>query len=373
MLQVVDASDDEAATDALGRARSDIDALDGGWRSAPNLNPGDRNGPTHVGAPVRLASGPAISIDGGYTPLDLLATIPSVIAGRLAEAGVADARITWPRRDENDDRWYALSDVPRAVVLHLSPVAPATLGPGARTRVPTAWLEAATTWWADNIRSGDDWRAIVGSVLERFALDGATALLERSRSAGSGRLVAGDPARRMFVVEGTFIGFQHLALAGGGAAASDNELLAIFDSLVPVAQGLAAELGHARLSIEPTFLWVGTAIGDQRSYDGWCPGELIDMLGDEITYDGAPYQILGPGHSRRLSDAGRQLGDVLRPVQEGRAELVIGEPSSWLLDAPARARVQAEARELLRPCLATHDEATELITLKWRRGRGEDG
>lgn len=372
-LQVVGASDAEAAAVALERARGDIHALDGGWRSAPNLNPGDRNGPTHVSAVMRLPTGPLISVDGGYTPLDLLATIPSLVARRLDETGVVGAHIIWPESDDDFDWWGAFYRVPRAVALHLSPVAPPTLGRGSRTTVPSSWLEAACTWLATTLRPGDELRAVVSPVVLPFAVEDGPALLEQARSSGSATLVAGDPARRMLAVEAKFIGFQHLSLAGGGPRADDAELLAIFDSLVAVARALGPELGHARLSIEPAFSAMRASILDERTKAGWCVSEWIDKLGDEITYDACPYQILGPGHLRRLADAGRRFGDELRPLGEGRAELTIGEASSWLLDHPERRRVQAEARDLLRPCLATDEESQELLKQKWRRGRGEEG
>lgn len=338
------------------------------------MSPGDRNGPTHVSAVVRLAPGPLISVDGGYTPDDLLATIPALVARRLDEAGVSAARIRWPDSGgDGFDWWGAFYLVPRAVALHLSPVAPAALGLNPRTTVPSSWLEAACAWLGATQHPGDELRAAVSPVVVPFAIEDAAALMEQARRSGSATLVAGDPARRMVAVEAQFIGFQHLSLAGGGPTADDAELLAIFDSLVGVARSLGPELGHARLSIEPAFWAMRASILDERIQAGWCRSEWVDQLGDEITYDACPYQVLGPGHLRRLADAGRRFGDELRPLGEGRAELSIGEPSSWLLDHPERSRVQAEARELLRPCLATDEESLELLREKWRRGRDEEG
>jgi hypothetical protein len=365
-LQLVGASDPEAAVQALRRARRDIAELDGGWRSAPNLRPGARNGPTDVGAVVLLPTGPVISVDGGYTPLDLLATIPDLVVRRLAEAGVADARIVVPRTDDDFDWWGNFYAAPRAVVLHLWPEATGALGPRSRTKVPAAWLEAATAWLGERHHPDEELRGIVAPVALSLDWGQAGDFLDRSRSGGSARLVSGHPLRRMLVVDVNFIGFQHLVVAGGGPMAGDSELLEIFESLLPLARALAPELGHARLSIEPDFYRMRTTVMDDQRLSGWCPGELIGDLADEITYDAAPYQILGPGHLRRLEEAGRRPD--LRPLEGGRAELSIGAPTSWLPDDPDRASIQASARELLRPCLATADEARAIGIGKRRRG-----
>jgi hypothetical protein len=78
LLQVSQASDIEAATEALRRARADIVDLNGGAGSAPGLGPGDRNNPKYVGEVVPARPGPCLFVDGGHTPARLLATIPKI-------------------------------------------------------------------------------------------------------------------------------------------------------------------------------------------------------------------------------------------------------------------------------------------------------
>jgi hypothetical protein len=75
-IEVFGAADVDSAAAALEHAANEIMALDGGWNSAPGLRPGDTNGPTFVSAVVRTSTGVFVTIDGGYTPLQLLATIP---------------------------------------------------------------------------------------------------------------------------------------------------------------------------------------------------------------------------------------------------------------------------------------------------------
>ena len=87
VLQVQGASDRDAASVALERARADIANLDGGWRSAHGLGRGDRNNPKYVSEVMPAGTGPFLLIDGGFTPGRLLRTIPRLIADRLREAG----------------------------------------------------------------------------------------------------------------------------------------------------------------------------------------------------------------------------------------------------------------------------------------------
>ncbi len=100
VIQVLEAGEPDAAAEALARAATDIFNLDGGWRSAPNLTPRDRNNPSFVSDVIPARSGPFIKIDCGYTPYRLCKTIPDVVARRLTEAGVEDAVIAAPRAYE---------------------------------------------------------------------------------------------------------------------------------------------------------------------------------------------------------------------------------------------------------------------------------
>jgi hypothetical protein len=160
------------------------------------------------------------------------------------------------------------------VILHLSPVETVDRepwDPGVSAPVPSSWLEAASAWVVEHLRTGSSLRGVFGHVVT-VKPDEASAFLQHTRSGLTGRLVSGDPwdpDQPIFVVETRFRhSYHHLALAGGGPAAGDDELLAIFDSLVTVARALAPDLAHARLNIEPRFDAVTTVLGDERSRAG---------------------------------------------------------------------------------------------------------
>src|SRR2546430_3595880 len=90
------ASPPASAIAALEAARPRIARLDGGPDSAPGLGPGDRNGPTFVSEVTPTDRGAVLWLDGGETPIELLLTIPALIAEQLEALGVADGRVGVP-------------------------------------------------------------------------------------------------------------------------------------------------------------------------------------------------------------------------------------------------------------------------------------
>jgi hypothetical protein len=184
-------------------------------------------------------------------------------------------------------------------------------------------------------------------------------------------LVAGDLDARIRAVAGYFYGAPGgLALAAGGPAASDDDLLAGFEALKGVARRLARDVTHAFISVEPTFAGFASPFHDTEwsRRHGGAPFEMVRGSCDEFLFDAFPYQVLAPGHLARLDSApagGRELGG-------GRVELEIGEPAAWLFDrtpdqesiwrlrlAEFRRdpKVQEQAREALRPCLFTSESS----------------
>lgn len=84
----------------------------------------------------------SLTIDGGFTPINLLETIPDLIAERLREHGVTKASIALPVPDLTLQR--AIAYMPRAVVLRLNPQPLQTRR--ALPEIPTAWLERSLQW-----------------------------------------------------------------------------------------------------------------------------------------------------------------------------------------------------------------------------------
>lgn len=364
VIQVQGASDPDAATAALSRARVEIANLDGGWQSAPGLSPGDRNGPTYVASVVPTPAGPFLYLDGGETPDELLATIPDIVIRHLREAGVTRAVVASPRGTDTPlfKQGPVLNYLPRAVVLHLYPPA----GPmGTLPPITPEWLDEASAWVAEEFDGETGaWAQALSVVfpIERWA---TREVFEQCRRAGIVQVVAGDLECRIRVLYVAFRGgLPAVAVAGGGPAATDEELVAEIEDLAEMGRRLAPTLGYAHISVPPTFLTM--MIGAWRGVVN--PGGLHD----EFVLDAMPWQLLGPGHLQRLDAAGALPLDrsglaQVRPASNGMVELTIGQPADWLLDSPSRESILDAGRQLLRPCLPSSEERDALILERWAR------
>lgn len=374
LLQLQQASDQEAATAALERARDDVWALDGGWRSAPNLGPRDSNGPKYVSDVWPSPGGPLLSVDGGHTPLGLLATIPELVVRRAVEAGLDHAIVASPAEGGTLD---GLDAIPRAVVLRLYPPPPATVRQP--WEIPAGWLEETRAWLL-----GLDERAVcaaaVVSVQFPLGAEGCAGFLAQLADArGWGKLVSGDLDLRIRAANCVFTIPPTLALGAGGHAANEADLLAAFGELTDVARRLAPQIAYASVSIEPTFSsFRGAYQGSEWYANGGEAPESIDFLLDTVVPDAYPYQILGPGHLERLG--ARPPGT--EPLAANRVELAVGDPASWLIDRElaagtrpgydfelsARRRdptIPSTARTMLQPCLLKAGEAYPLYLARY--------
>jgi hypothetical protein len=369
VLQVQRASDPEAATAALSRAGGEIAGLDGGWQSAPGLSPGDRNGPVYVGGVVPTPAGPFLYVDAGETPDELLATIPDIIIRHLRNAGVTRAVVASPQHTDTPlfDKGPVLDYLPRAVVLHLYPP-PSPMG---RTPpIDPAWLDEGASWVAEEFDGEAGAWAQALSVVFPIERRSTREVFEQCRRAGIVQVVAGDLDRRIRLLYVEFRGGPPaVAVAGGGPATTDDELMANMDELARIGRRLAPTLGYAHVSVRPTFL--GTRTGTWRGVVD--PGGLHD----ELVLDAMPWQLLGPGHLRRLDDDGALpldrdgLGTV-RPVVPGIVELSIGRPAGWLPGSSELDGLLGAGRRLLGPCLPSSEERDALILDRWARQRAAD-
>ena len=368
VLQVQGASDPEAAAVALGRARHDVWRLDAGPESAPGLGRRDRNNPSYVAEVMPAATGPFITIDGGHVPYRLLRTIPDIVARHLAEAGVEEAVVAAPAEGGPLDEPHK---IPRAAVLRLFPPPPHDRSAG--VEIPAPWLDEAVAWVGEGVDDdGELWAAVEGMQFP-LAASGASAFLAECRAARTwvSKLVSGDLSARIRSVTGCFprLGESNLGLAAGGPAATDDDLLTIAERLEEVARRLAGELAYAFVNVEPNF---GIAHLYHHFTEWYREGgetpERLESICDELVFDAFPYQVLGPGHLERLG--GPPPGAVA--LAEGRMEVAIGEPSSWLPGSPDRGEVQASGRELLTPCLLRSPEAGPLVMARWAKAEGAD-
>jgi predicted ATPase len=347
---VRDASDPEAAAAALGRAFQPLlVALEGGLKYLSGVLPS--------------AEGPWIMVDAGYTPSRLLRAVPDVISRLLRDEGVTDAVIDSPRREWRGLEWFTGPDGGRRrVCLRLFPPPPAPEPPPRNpSEVPTHWLEEAASWIEAS--SGDEGLVHVDVEGMSFSLPAGQipSILEECRAAKcvTAMVLAGAPTGRIWAAAGFFMGGeQSLALAGGGPAATDDELAEIAGEFKDLARRLAPELAYAFVSVGAETTAFSARVSTEWSLlEGGASPEVLDLLVDEIAYDGFPYQILSPLHVARLG--GPPPG--ARPLEGGRVELSVGQLSSWLPDAPTRSAVRDEARRRLSRCLLRQGDERAMI------------
>lgn len=359
----------EAAREALQAASHEVLALDGGWESAPGLQPGDPNTPTFASVQPS-PQGPVLMVDGGHVPVELLATIPDILVRHLQRHGVADAEITTAVRTGPlvDDH---PTTVRRAVVLWLYPV---PIGYKDAAPVPAAWRQTAAEWVTEGLAGQARIEARADATSFGLTAGEAGDFLtgQHPHSAGRVLVAAGDYPDRFRAASARLSGnYQVLAVAGGGPATSDAEQLAVFDELVDLARRLVDDqLGWAGITFDLLFAafdrpMLRSVWRDRpERADEHVPTEVAVRVADEVAPDACPYQVLSPRHLARLGEppAGAQ------PLAADRTEVWLGEPADWLLTPPPVGQwrswsqvdgwrrdpqVAQRAREALAPLLVT--------------------
>ena len=196
--------------------------------------------------------------------------------------------------------------------------------------LPSAWLDEAVAWCIDGAAGDACLWADIGGIYFPLAACELSDFLRRCRRSSvlSVTVYAGEDGR-LRAVNGRFLGIvPSLSLAAGGGSRGEAELLGLFDDLKQIARRLAPELAHAFVAIQPTFLFAPHDYTSSYYEEGGAAPNLVEKLCSEYVFDAFPYQVLGPGHLRRLGD----LPAGIRSLDGGRAELGIGDPASWLLD-----------------------------------------
>ena len=319
VVEITGASDVDAATRALARARPDIEAL------SP-IPAGDPEGPV-VSQPVLGPGGPLIRVARLEVSDDLLSSIPDLVANRLEEAGVADAVVRAPEPGGSLDR---LDSCPNAVVLRLFPP---PIGEGGS--LPASWIDIAGEWVLGDLSPHDVVPLRLLAVEFDVKVADAPAVLHQASTAQAWcDVVNGRIDERVRTASITFGRRPHVALAAGGPACDSQALLARFDLLCEVAREYAGDAAYACLDIETTFDGIGLGLPNTgwRDQGGASPNLVAGRLCDVLVPDAYPYQILGRGH---LAGLGHETYDEDDPpigetVAPGKVELFIGEPVDWL-------------------------------------------
>lgn len=355
-LQVRDASDLGAALSALKLARVDVLGLaartrplgDGG-RAAPGA-------PPTVSSVVNAPGGPLFLVENLAADASLLSSIPDVIVRRLEKAGVQSATIEAPRRGGALD---ALDATAQAVVLRLFP-----RPRGNATVLPLDWLDIACEWVAGDLYDVDDIRLrVLGVEFDVPANEVPAVMHDCGLVKAWCDAVNGELDDRVRIASITFGRLPHLALASGGPQVDPSGLVARFHLLQEVARELAADVAYACIDFEPTF--EGLALG--LSPEGWqaqggaSPNVIAREVIDDRVPDAYPYQVLGPAHLDRLGE----YGLAFEALGDGRIEITLDEPESWLPGRSERDDVQAQGWDVLAACLVLEEELAALVA-----GRG---
>jgi hypothetical protein len=361
VIQVRGASNTPAAA-ALGRALEPLMvALEGG--------------PKFVSSVLPSADGPWIMVDAGPTPTRLLRTVPDVIAQLLAEEGVVGAVIDSPPLT-----WQVALEVTSQVArrgqvcLNLLPPPPPPEQPRRRSDVPTRWLAEAAAWVASGATTGQVAVDVEGM---SFGLNAehCLPLLEECQTAGclQATLLGGVRPERVRAAMGFFEGpVSAVALIGGGPAAAESELAEDAGALRSLARRLARDVAYGYITVGEPLMPLGSKPATEwwlSEGGGGRPAE-VDLLVDEVVFDGFFYQVLGPRHLTRSGEP----PPGARPLDGQRVELQVGDLSSWISDGPERVAVREEARRLLRPWLLKEGDDVPLMRTReaeWAATRAE--
>ncbi len=350
VVEVAGASDVDAATRALARARKDIEALAPGSAVDPE-------GPV-VSHPVLGPHGPLVRVARLEVGDDQLSAIPDLVANRLEEEGVAHAEVRAPEPGGPLDR---LDTCPNAVVLRLFPP---PMGEGGS--LPAGWIDIAGEWVLGDLAPHDVVPLRLLAIEFDVTVADAPAVLHQASTAQAWcDIVNGNVDERVRTASITFGKAPHVALAAGGPACDSQALLARFHLLCEVAREYAGDVAFACIDFEAAFDGIGLGLPNTgwRDQGGASPNLVAGRLCDALVPDAYPYQVLGPGHLARLAPDGHDpeqppLGD---PIGGGKVELFIGEPVDWLPIYDARGAVLEEGWEVLAPLLADDRQVQELL------------
>jgi hypothetical protein len=194
----------------------------------------------------------------------------------------------------------------------------------------------------------------------------------RTRQAMQAIVMAGAPDRVVATIGGYFAVSASVCLSVAGPGLDDEAMLRQAAQLEQVARDLAADVSLAMIGVEP---WLGRVLGlfpaatIEQGADRAQP-TVVYHLCDELLFDAYPYQVLGPGHLRRLGTA--PAGSAL--LAGGRIQYAAGDLRRWLPDSHDRDAALATARRALEPCLVTDVVAGDLFHARWpRRPASTDG
>jgi len=351
------------AVAALEAARLRIRRLDGGPASAHGLGPHDRNGPKFVSEVTPTKRGAVLWLDGGETPIDLLLSVPVLIAEQLEAVGVTDGRVGIPPPSRVLD---GFDKAERWATLRLFPVPPRR--PYTRWSIPREWVSLASEWLGEEARARSS--LVVSTLSTQWGSDlsGALAFMlgAHDRMASNVYVVTGDPRTLASAFQGYFQQ-GNIALSVVGLSRSIDEVSIAVERLKQIARQVAGALGYACINVDPSRsgnlgLYPGTQINRETGRSGrdrYADPMVVSWLCDEAIFDAFAWQVLGPGHLLRFD---QRVPATAVPLPAGRVEFALGTVEEWLNTDVRRERVLRRGRRDLAPCLLSDDDANRLIT-----------
>ncbi|MEY2458399.1 MAG: hypothetical protein QOG30_229, partial [Acidimicrobiaceae bacterium] len=234
---------------------------------------------------------------------------------------------------------------------------------GRATTLPPDWLDMACEFVTGDL--GDDETTRLRVLGVEFDVP-ATEVSAVAHDCGLAKAwcdaVHGELDDRVRIASITFGRLPHLALAAGGPQVDANGLVARFHLLQEVARELAADVAYGCIDFEPTFegLALGLSPTGWQSQGGAPPNAVARDLIDDRVPDAYPYQVLGPGHLARLGE----IGLASEALGDGRVEITLDDPESWLPGQPERDDVQAQGWDVLGPCLVLEDDFDALVAAR---------
>lgn len=342
VVLVTGASDTGAALAGLDAARTAL--LDLGTT---------RKGPSTLSPVVLSPKGPLLRVAGLDLGDDALQSVPGVVADALSEAGVVTATVEVLEPKGPLDRLDQTAD---AAVLRVFPHPTGVDGV-----LPPRWLDVAAEWaLGDSAPREKVALRLLGAPFTVTASDAAATLHAAAKAHAWCDLVHGDLAQRVRSASITFGHAPHLALAAGGPGCDVHALLARFDLLCELAHDLGDGVAYACVDLEATFgaVGAGLALDGWRANGGASPNAVAGQVGDIAVPDAYPYQVLGPGHEARRASLG--LPPLGEPLDDGRFEVVLGDPMDWLPRYETRAEALEQGWKELAGLLLTDAELVKL-------------
>lgn len=340
-IQVTGASDREAAREVLNRFSFDL------------LNRSDQEEFIEwAGALVDLPDGPGVFFD--LEPWDKAQRRAFVrqLEHRLEEADVDTATISVPKPTDQLDRLGTHRGSVLTGVAYLG----AYGDPNEAEQLPDGWLRDGVAW-ATTPERMSLWGLALPDIW--IPADKATDLVKVGYGSSPSVYVIGDETEDP-VMTAVFrdAGGPSMVVAANGGDPGEP-LAAQAERVTRVLLSLRPRPVYACVTFYPWMHWGGDEWGsligleESPTPSGEFPYQIIGVVDKRVT-DARWWQLLGPGHRRRLG-GWPESADV-ETLADGQAVVTFGNALEWASFGPEAADRQREARAALAPLIVNNDD-----------------